>query len=161
NFQAVSQENVSVSERARKLEETLRFTKDEIQKLREEVQKLKSPPLPYGTFLQAAEQGGLAVITVDGKTYEVNIVNEDVKLEEVPQVTYEDVGGLDDQLEQIKDAVELPYIYGHLFKQFKLKPPKGILLYGPPGCGKTLIAKAVAHSLSVRIRRFLEENREA
>ncbi len=254
NFQAVSQENVALSERSRKLEDTLRYTKEEIQKLREEVQKLKSPPLPYGTFISVSEQEGLVVVNVDGKTYEVTIVDEDIKaeelkpgqtlllnaalniigvrawkrvgevakvvdqmgddrfivktreseervvrraaslvhakikpgdnvmydafsehivevlpkttaeeavLEEVPNVSYEDVGGLEDQVEQIKDAVELPYIYGHLFKQFKLKPPKGILLYGPPGCGKTLIAKAVAHSLSVRITRFLEENREA
>ncbi|MCD6451122.1 MAG: AAA family ATPase [Acidobacteria bacterium] len=86
---------------------------------------------------------------------------EEVVLEEIPEVTYEDIGGLAPQIEQLKDAVELPYIYGHLYSQFKLKPPKGILLYGPPGCGKTMLAKAVANSLSRRIRRFLEENKEA
>jgi ATP-dependent 26S proteasome regulatory subunit len=86
---------------------------------------------------------------------------EEVVLEEIPHVTYDDIGGLDEQIEQLKDAVELPYIYGHLYKQFSLKPPKGILLYGPPGCGKTLVAKAVANSLSQRIHRTLRELKEA
>lgn len=254
NFQNASQENLTLSERSRKLEDMLRHTKEEIQKLREEVQKLKSPPLPYGVFVSRSPTEGMGIVNVDGKIYEVNVADDDVDLEklvagqtlllnaalniigvrdwrkvgevakvveilgddryvvksresdervvrrahslidvkiktgesvmldastdliyevlpqshveeavleEVPTVTYDDVGGLEDQLEAIKDAVELPYIYGHLFKQFQLKPPKGILLYGPPGCGKTLIAKAVAHSLSLRIRDFLQEGREA
>src|SRR5690349_2863348 len=76
---------------------------------------------------------------------------EELVLEEVPDVSYDDVGGLDDQIEMIKDAIELPYLYGDLFKEHKLQPPKGILLYGPPGCGKTLIAKAVANSLAKRV----------
>jgi proteasome-associated ATPase len=76
---------------------------------------------------------------------------EELVLEEVPDVTYDDVGGLDDQIEQIKDAVELPYLYSELFHEHELQPPKGILLYGPPGCGKTLIAKAVANSLAQRV----------
>jgi proteasome-associated ATPase len=76
---------------------------------------------------------------------------EELVLEEVPDVSYDDVGGLDDQIEQIKDAVELPYLHGDLFKEHELQPPKGILLYGPPGCGKTLIAKAVANSLAKRV----------
>jgi proteasome-associated ATPase len=76
---------------------------------------------------------------------------EELVLEEVPDVSYDDVGGLDDQIEMIKDAVELPYLYGDLFKEHELQPPKGILLYGPPGCGKTLIAKAVANSLAKRV----------
>ncbi|MFZ4516043.1 MAG: proteasome ATPase [Acidimicrobiia bacterium] len=76
---------------------------------------------------------------------------EELVLEEVPDVGYEDVGGLDAQIEQIQDAVELPYLYGDLFKEHRLEPPKGILLYGPPGCGKTLIAKAVANSLAKRV----------
>jgi len=76
---------------------------------------------------------------------------EELVLEEVPDVTYEDVGGLDDQIEQIRDAVELPYLYAELFHEHELQPPKGILLYGPPGCGKTLIAKAVANSLAKRV----------
>jgi proteasome-associated ATPase len=76
---------------------------------------------------------------------------EELILEEVPDVTYADVGGLDDQIEQIQDAVELPYLYADLFHEHQLQPPKGILLYGPPGCGKTLIAKAVANSLAKRV----------
>ena len=76
---------------------------------------------------------------------------EELVLEEVPDVTYDDVGGLDDQIEAIKDAVELPYLYAELFLEHELQPPKGILLYGPPGCGKTLIAKAVANSLAKRV----------
>jgi proteasome-associated ATPase len=76
---------------------------------------------------------------------------EELILEEVPDVSYDDVGGLDDQIEMIQDAVELPYLYGELFHEHELPPPKGILLYGPPGCGKTLIAKAVANSLAKRV----------
>jgi proteasome-associated ATPase len=76
---------------------------------------------------------------------------EELVLEEVPDITYEDVGGLDDQIELIKDAVELPYLHAELFAEYQLQPPKGILLYGPPGCGKTLIAKAVANSLAKRV----------
>jgi len=76
---------------------------------------------------------------------------EELVLEEVPDVSYEDVGGLDDQIDLIKDAVELPYLYADLFEEHRLEPPKGILLYGPPGCGKTLIAKAVANSLAKRV----------
>jgi ATP-dependent 26S proteasome regulatory subunit len=85
----------------------------------------------------------------------------EVVLEEIPQVSYDDIGGLEEQIEQIKDAVELPYIYGHLYSLFQLKPPKGILLYGPPGCGKTLVAKAVARNLALRIQKLLEEQRQA
>jgi proteasome-associated ATPase len=76
---------------------------------------------------------------------------EELILEEVPDVTYRDVGGLDEQIDQIQDAVELPYLHADLFQAHELSPPKGILLYGPPGCGKTLIAKAVANSLAARV----------
>jgi proteasome-associated ATPase len=73
---------------------------------------------------------------------------EDLVLEEVPDIAYEDIGGLNEQIEMIQDAVELPFLHPELFHKYELKPPKGILLYGPPGCGKTLIAKAVANSLA-------------
>ncbi len=77
--------------------------------------------------------------------------SEDLILEEVPHLSYGDIGGLDEQIEQITDAVELPYLHQRLFQDYELPAPKGILLYGPPGCGKTLIAKAVAHSLSQKV----------
>ncbi|MFV0256910.1 MAG: proteasome ATPase [Acidimicrobiales bacterium] len=76
---------------------------------------------------------------------------EDLVLEEVPDVSYADIGGLDDQIETIVDAVELPFLHAELFAEHELPAPKGILLYGPPGCGKTLIAKAVANSLAKKV----------
>jgi proteasome-associated ATPase len=76
---------------------------------------------------------------------------EQLVLEQVPDVTYEQIGGLGDQVEAIRDAVELPYLHAELFVEHELKAPKGILLYGPPGCGKTMIAKAVANSLAQRV----------
>jgi proteasome-associated ATPase len=76
---------------------------------------------------------------------------EELILEEVPDIDYEDIGGLSRQIEQIRDAVELPFLHADLFREYELRPPKGILLYGPPGCGKTLIAKAVANSLAKKV----------
>jgi proteasome-associated ATPase len=76
---------------------------------------------------------------------------EELVLEEVPDIDYNKIGGLGNQIELIRDAVELPYLYPDLFKEHELRPPKGVLLYGPPGCGKTLIAKAVANSLAKKV----------
>ncbi|MBK8333614.1 MAG: proteasome ATPase [Acidimicrobiaceae bacterium] len=76
---------------------------------------------------------------------------DDLLLEAVPDIAYSDIGGLDPQIEQIADAVELPFLYADLFAEHRLPAPKGILLYGPPGCGKTLIAKAVANSLAKKV----------
>ena len=86
---------------------------------------------------------------------------EEVMLEEIPDVTYEDIGGLGDQIEILRDSVELPYLHPEVFREHKLRPPKGILLYGPPGCGKTLIAKAVANSLAKRIESRTGKNTTA
>lgn len=226
-----------------KLVNALREARGEIQELKEEVDKLCAPPLTYGVFLSANEDGtvnilssgrkfrvhlhpsikadalkpgqevilneGLNVIgavgyeirgeivTVkelleDGERVVVNLRAdedrvalkaeplrslklkvgdkllmdlqsnyllerlpksevEDLALEEVPGISYDDIGGLASQIEAIRDAVELPYLYADYYKEHKLTPPKGVLLYGPPGCGKTLIAKAVANNLAEKI----------
>jgi proteasome-associated ATPase len=76
---------------------------------------------------------------------------EELVLEEIPDISYEDIGGLEGQIDLIRDAVELPFLYAELFNEHELEPPKGVLLYGPPGCGKTLIAKAVAKSLAEKV----------
>ncbi|GAA4659202.1 proteasome ATPase [Arthrobacter cryoconiti] len=107
-----------------------------------------------GALAQARLRVGDAV-TMDGKTgYALEKIPrsevENLILEEVPNISYADIGGLSSQIEQIRDAVELPFLHPDLYREHGLKPPKGILLYGPPGCGKTLIAKAVANSLAKR-----------
>jgi proteasome-associated ATPase len=87
---------------------------------------------------------------------------EELILEEVPDISYSEIGGLGPQIEQIRDAIELPYLHADLFKEHQLRPPKGVLLYGPPGCGKTLIAKAVANSLAKQVaKRSAEDSSQA
>ncbi|MEU4383854.1 proteasome ATPase [Promicromonospora sp. NPDC023805] len=97
----------------------------------------------------------LTVDTRSGFVFEIVPKSEveELVLEEVPDIEYEDIGGLGPQIEAIRDAVELPFAHPDLFREHGLRPPKGVLLYGPPGCGKTLIAKAVAHSLAAMVAR--------
>jgi proteasome-associated ATPase len=106
---------------------------------------LRDVPLRSGDSLLADMKAGYAFERIAKSEV------EDLVLEEVPDINYEDIGGLRDQINTIRDAVELPFLHPELFKEYELKPPKGILLYGPPGCGKTLIAKAVANSLAKKV----------
>ncbi|MCB7137353.1 proteasome ATPase [Cellulosimicrobium marinum] len=104
----------------------------------------------------------LTIDTRSGFVFEVIPKSEveELVLEEVPDIRYEDIGGLGPQIEQIRDAVELPFTHPDLFREHGLRPPKGVLLYGPPGCGKTLIAKAVANSLAHTVARSRGETLE-
>ena len=106
---------------------------------------MKDVPFRVGDHVRMDERSGL----IFEKLARPEV--EELVLEEVPEVTYQDVGGLERQIEEIRDAVELPYVHRDLFGEYGLEAPKGILLYGPPGCGKTLIAKAVANSLAIAV----------
>ena len=111
---------------------------------------LDGPTLRSGDSLLMDTKSGLAIERLPKPEV------EELILEEVPDISYEDIGGLDNQIEEIRDAVELPFMHGDLFKKHQLEPPKGILLYGPPGCGKTLVAKAVANSLAKKVAEKLQ-----
>ncbi|MCO5997112.1 proteasome ATPase [Actinoallomurus rhizosphaericola] len=115
----------------------------------ERVVKLAEPL--RGIALRAGDS--LMLDTRSGYAYEKihKAEVEELVLEEVPDISYQEIGGLGPQIEQIRDAVELPYLHADLFREHQLRPPKGVLLYGPPGCGKTLIAKAVANSLAKQV----------
>ncbi|MDP3971339.1 MAG: proteasome ATPase [Candidatus Nanopelagicales bacterium] len=106
---------------------------------------LREIPLRPGDSLLVDTRAGLAFERIPKAEV------EELVLEEVPDIDYSDIGGLGRQIEQIRDAVELPFLHADLFAEHELRPPKGILLYGPPGCGKTLIAKAVANSLARQV----------
>src|ERR1700678_2170946 len=118
-------------------------------------------PLLHGETLRAGDS--LLLEPRSGYVYErvPKAEVEELILEEVPDIQYHDIGGLAGQIEQIRDAIELPYLHADLFKEHQLKPPKGVLLYGPPGCGKTLIAKAVANSLAKQVARKAEADAAA
>ncbi|HSB71241.1 MAG TPA: proteasome ATPase, partial [Candidatus Methylomirabilis sp.] len=115
----------------------------------ERVVELAAPlvpaPLQVGDLLRVDPRANLALERLPKAEV------EDLVLEEVPHITYADIGGLAAQIEQIRDAIELPVLYAEHFAAHKLSPPKGVLLYGPPGCGKTLIAKAVANALAQQL----------
>jgi proteasome-associated ATPase len=115
----------------------------------ERVVELAAPlvpaPLQVGDLLRVDPRANLALERLPKAEV------EDLVLEEVPHITYADIGGLSAQIEQIRDAIELPVLYAEHFAAHKLSPPKGVLLYGPPGCGKTLIAKAVANALAQQL----------
>jgi proteasome-associated ATPase len=106
---------------------------------------LQAAPLQVGDLLRVDGKANLALERLPKAEV------EDLVLEEVPHITYADIGGLSAQIEQIRDAIELPVLYAEHFALHKLAPPKGVLLYGPPGCGKTLIAKAVANALAQQL----------
>ncbi|MFN2536867.1 MAG: proteasome ATPase [Mycobacteriales bacterium] len=106
---------------------------------------LKDQPLKAGDSLLMETRSGYVYERIPKSEV------EELVLEEVPDVAYTDIGGLAAQIESIRDAVELPFLHKELFKEHQLRPPKGVLLYGPPGCGKTLIAKAVANSLAKKV----------
>jgi proteasome-associated ATPase len=121
------------------------FSRADEERVCEVASTIQGMKLRAGDALLLDTRSGLLVERLDRQEV------EDLVLEEVPDVTYEDVGGLDSQIEAITDAVELPYLHRSLFGTYRLPAPKGILLYGPPGCGKTLIAKAVANSLAKKV----------
>ncbi len=107
---------------------------------------LQGVAIDQGTLLLCANNADLLIEVIPKPELEDHV------LVEVPSVTYNDIGGLDNQILQITDAIELPYLHKDLYDEHDLPSPKGVLLYGPPGCGKTLIAKAVANSLATKIR---------
>jgi proteasome-associated ATPase len=117
----------------------------------ERVVRLAEPLRAEDVTIRAGDS--LLLDTRAGYVYEVVPKSEveELVLEEVPDIDYTQIGGLTAQIDAIRDAVELPYLHPELFKDHELKPPKGVLLYGPPGCGKTLIAKAVANSLAKKV----------
>ena len=115
--------------------------------------ELQGKTIEQGTLLLCANNADLLIEVIPKPELEDHV------LVEVPSVTYSDIGGLDHQISQITDAIELPYLHKDLYDEHDLPSPKGVLLYGPPGCGKTLIAKAVANSLAAKIQNNSNESK--
>ena len=115
--------------------------------------ELQGTTIEQGTLLLCANNADLLIEVIPKPALEEHV------LVEVPSVTYSDIGGLDHQISQITDAIELPYLHKDLYDEHHLPSPKGVLLYGPPGCGKTLIAKAVANSLAAKIQNNSKESK--
>ncbi len=115
--------------------------------------ELQGTTIEQGTLLLCANNADLLIEVIPKPELEEHV------LVEVPSVTYSDIGGLDHQISQITDAIELPYLHKDLYDEHHLPSPKGVLLYGPPGCGKTLIAKAVANSLAAKIQNNSKESK--
>ena len=115
--------------------------------------ELQGTTIEQGTLLLCANNADLLIEVIPKPELEEHV------LVEVPSVTYSDIGGLDHQISQITDAIELPYLHKDLYDEHHLPSPKGVLLYGPPGCGKTLIAKAVANSLAEKIQNNSKESK--
>ena len=115
--------------------------------------ELQGTAIEQGTLLLCANNADLLIEVIPKPELEEHV------LVEVPSVTYSDIGGLDHQISQITDAIELPYLHKDLYDEHHLPSPKGVLLYGPPGCGKTLIAKAVANSLAAKIQNNSKESK--
>ena len=119
-----------------------RADQEYVMQLSSEMQEM---PLKPGSTMISANKTNLLIEVISRPELQQHL------LYELPETTYEDIGGLDDQIQQIRDAVELPFLHPDLYKEHDLPSPKGILLYGPPGCGKTLIAKAIANSLAQKV----------
>ncbi len=131
------------------LSNLLTEARNQLLSLKEQVEQLGAPPSGFGDSLILDTKSGFIYEKIPKSEV------EELVLEEVPDVDYEDIGGLGRQIEQIRDAVELPFLHKDLYAEHQLRAPKGILLYGPPGCGKTLIAKAVANSLAKKVSQNL------
>ncbi len=114
-------------------------------------EELQGQPIQSGTLLLCANNSDLLIEIIPKPDMEEHV------LVEIPTETYNDIGGLDEQISQITDAIELPFLHRDLYEEHDLPSPKGVLLYGPPGCGKTLIAKAVANSLASKVKEHAED----
>jgi proteasome regulatory subunit len=162
-----------LEDRKRDLENDKIQQERELRKLKSEVERLRTPPLIVGTIVDALENGSQFVepadlisgarvamnqqsfAVIDVLPWEKDPAVVTMEVEEAPTVSYSDIGGLEDQVQEIKETVELPLLHPELFEKVGIEPPKGVLLFGPPGTGKTLLAKAVAHETNSTFIRLI------